>query len=151
MNKLYTAVGKFRCRGRGDYRTPYIMLGEKEYLLDLQEMLLWSTLNWRILSMEEAFQLYNVKVLEVGCSFSRSPEDVCCRLLQRGLVAEGIGRKRRRCPLRTPGGIVHCSALNTSDTAACRFCQASSSLTGSPLKRPKMSSEGTSAMIRRKK
>ena len=91
MNKLYTAVGKFRCRGRGDYRTPYIMLGKKEYLLDLQEMLLWSTLNWRILSMEEAFQLYNVKVLEVGCSFSRSPEDCLRRLVQRGLVAEGIG------------------------------------------------------------
>ena len=51
MNKLYTAVGRMELNGAiGDKRCPMVVINQKEYILDLQEMMLWSILNWRILT-----------------------------------------------------------------------------------------------------
>ncbi len=92
MNRFYTAVGRFEIRRhfRG-VRCPQVVIGRREYILDVQEMLLWSSLNWRILELDEMQTLYEQKELETGFSSNRPMEDCLRRLIQRGLVAEGSG------------------------------------------------------------
>ena len=51
IKTLYTAVGRFERRTNGCNRScPIILLGGQEYMVDMQEMVIWSMLNWRILS-----------------------------------------------------------------------------------------------------
>lgn len=92
MKKLYTAVGRitFKRQKKG-MRCPQVILGEREYILDMQEMLLWSILNWRILSIDEIETLYKNKEKETGIASHRSAEDCLGRLVQRGLVNCGQG------------------------------------------------------------
>ena len=48
MKMLYTANGRYiRCCTEEGIR-PIIIVGEKEYEVDVQEFMLWSILNWRI-------------------------------------------------------------------------------------------------------
>lgn len=92
MNKLYTAVGRLQFKGgQNGKRYPSVTINRKEYILDLQEMMLWSILNWRILSLEELQTLYKQKERETGFFAERSTEDCMRRLIQRGLVADGSG------------------------------------------------------------
>ena len=91
-NNLYTAVGKFHIKGSvGGMRCPLVTLGGREFILDMQEMTLWTILNWRILTEEEIYLLYEKKVQETGFLSSRSEEECVRRLVQRGLIAKGIG------------------------------------------------------------
>ena len=56
---LYTAIGRFERRHNGCGRScPVIVLGGKEYMADLQEMAVWTILNWRIVRKEEIGALY---------------------------------------------------------------------------------------------
>ena len=49
MKHFYTAAGRFERRTNADGRSyPIIILGGKEYMVDLQEMVIWTCLNWRI-------------------------------------------------------------------------------------------------------
>lgn len=90
--KLYTAVGKFKTKRSGHgLRFPLVTVGGEERILDVQEMILWTILNWRILSMAEAAVLYGKKASETGFTARRSMEECMRRLIQRGLVAEGTG------------------------------------------------------------
>lgn len=90
--KLYTAVGKFKMKGSiNGMRCPLVTIGGREYILDMQEMILWTVLNWRILSMEETAALYEKKTQETGFLSHRPMEECMRRLIQRGLVAEGTG------------------------------------------------------------
>lgn len=92
MKKLYTAVGKMQFRGKTkNVRCPMVLLGGKEYILDIQEMMIWSLLNWRILSDDEISTLYVGKARETGYMTHRSVSECMKRLVQRGLVAEGEG------------------------------------------------------------
>lgn len=92
MNKLYTAVGRLHINGTwGGKHFPIVVINKQEYILDLQEMVLWSILNWRILNEQEITTLYNAKEREVGHAGSRSIHDCLRRLVQRGLVSEGQG------------------------------------------------------------
>ena len=89
---LYTAVGKFHIKGSvGGMRCPLVTLGGREFILDMQEMTLWTILNWRILTEEEIYLLYEKKVQETGFLSSRRAEECVRRLVQRGLIAKGIG------------------------------------------------------------
>lgn len=92
MNKLYTAVGRMQFKGRNrQVRCPMILLGNKEYILDMQEMMVWTVLNWRILSEDEIQTLYQEKEKET-CYMTHRPLTECIRrLIQRGLIAEGCG------------------------------------------------------------
>ena len=91
-NNLYTAVGKFHIKGSvGGMRCPLVTLGGREFILDMQEMTLWTILNWRILTEEEIYLLYEKKVQETGFLSSRSAEECVRRLVQRGLIDKGIG------------------------------------------------------------
>ena len=47
MQKYYTAVGRFERKGRmGDMTCPMVIINNREYALDIQEMILWAALNW---------------------------------------------------------------------------------------------------------
>lgn len=89
---LYTAVGNLKMKGNiSGMRCPLVTIGGREYILDMQEMILWTVLNWRILSMEETVALYEKKARETGFSSHRETEECMRRLIQRGLIAEGTG------------------------------------------------------------
>lgn len=89
---LYTAVGKFHVRGSvGSMRCPLVTVGGREFILDMQEMMLWTVLNWRILTEDEIYLLYEQKVQETGFMSARSAEECVRRLVQRGLIARGSG------------------------------------------------------------
>lgn len=91
-NKFYTAVGRTQIRNSiNGKRYPTVIVNDKEYILDLQEMILWSVLNWHILSTNEIKMFYEAKEKETGYVSIKSYEICLCRLVQRGLVAEGIG------------------------------------------------------------
>lgn len=92
MNKLYTAVGRLQTGGSiGGKKCPMVVVNHREYILDIQEMMLWTILNWRILDEEEALALYEAKEQEVGYQSHRDYYDCLHRLVQRGLVADGYG------------------------------------------------------------
>ena len=92
MNKLYTAVGRMQFKGRNkSVRCPMVILNNREYILDIQEMMVWSLLNWRILSEDEIHTLYERKAQETGCISHRPVSECMKRLVQRGLIAEGKG------------------------------------------------------------
>lgn len=92
MNKLYTAVGRMQFKGRNQgMRCPMVILNNREYILDIQEMMVWSLLNWRILSEDEIRTLYERKVRETEYMSHRPTEECMNRLVRRGLVAEGNG------------------------------------------------------------
>ena len=61
MKKLYTAVGRMQFKGRNqDKRCPMVLLNNMEYILDIQEMMIWSILIWRILSDDEIKSLFEI-------------------------------------------------------------------------------------------
>lgn len=92
MTKLYTAVGRIEFRGKVKGNVcPMVVLNKKEYILDIQEMMLWSILNWRILCEDEIETLYNNRASETGYMNHRSAMECIGRLVQRGLVAKGEG------------------------------------------------------------
>lgn len=89
---LYTAVGKFHVRGSvGNMRCPLVIIGGREFILDMQEMMLWTVLNWRILTEDEIYLLYEKKIQETGFMSAQSAEECVRRLVQRGLIARGSG------------------------------------------------------------
>ena len=60
--------------------------------MDLQEMILWTCLSWRLLSLEQIRELYLQKTRFMEVSFSRPFEECAARLVTRGLAASGTGR-----------------------------------------------------------
>ena len=62
MKMLYTANGRYiRCCTEEGTR-PVIIVCEKEYEVDVQEFMLWSILNWRILREDEIGSYYEKMV-----------------------------------------------------------------------------------------
>ena len=50
QHTYYTAVGHYLCKTDEAGRTyPVVICHQKEYSVDLQEMTLWTALNWRLL------------------------------------------------------------------------------------------------------
>lgn len=89
---LYTAVGHFRRRTDEQGRSyPVVLINRQEYLLDLQEMTVWTTLNWRLLDLEQLAGCYDALALELRLEERRTLEDCVKRLVVRGLVAAGTG------------------------------------------------------------
>ena len=92
MKKYYASVGHLQLhknRRQGLY--PAVLLNRKEYVLDLQEMILWWLLSWRISTMEELQTRYRTIAEKTGISSQYSMEECMRNLIQRGLVAEGSG------------------------------------------------------------
>ncbi|MCI8547199.1 MAG: hypothetical protein HFJ44_08275 [Clostridia bacterium] len=89
---LYTAIGRFERRTNGCGRScPVILLGGKEHMVDMQEMVLWTSLNWRIAKAENIAELCSRTISDTSYPISRSWEECLERLLVRGLVISGNG------------------------------------------------------------
>ena len=86
-NKLYTAVGKLKMKDQNDVRILCVSIGQKEYILNAQEMVLWMELNYKVLNADEVHKLCGNKTWETGSN----AEECIRRLVQRGLIAEGSG------------------------------------------------------------
>ena len=51
---LYTAIGRLERETNSCGRScPVIRLGGQPYMMDMQEMVVWTTLNWRISKRED--------------------------------------------------------------------------------------------------
>lgn len=88
----YTALGHFRRRTTGLGRSyPVIIINQQEYDVDIQEMALWTALNWRLLDFLQVRAEY--EKLEQDCVIPalRTLENCLGRLCTRGLVASGTG------------------------------------------------------------
>lgn len=92
MTKYYTAIGKFihPSEGQGNLN-PSVVVGRNEYLLDPQELIIWASLSWRFLKLEEIGKYYENETKEFGYTNDRSWQDCINRLMVRGLVVSGSG------------------------------------------------------------
>lgn len=92
MKMLYTANGRYiRCCTEEGTR-PVIIVCEKEYEVDVQEFMLWSILNWRILREEEISSFYekmHIHTLRKKLGLADYLETV----LQVGYRLRSIGKK----------------------------------------------------------
>lgn len=94
---LYTAIGRFERRHNGCGRScPVIVLGGKEYMADLQEMAVWTILNWRIVRKEEIGALYEEMTGKAGVPTDRSWDACVERLLVRGLLIANLRQRGYR-------------------------------------------------------
>ncbi len=92
MKELYTAVGIFKLKNQGKNNVyPTVILSGNECRLDVQEMMIWSALNWRITDDKKLYTYYSEQEKKSGGVFSRSYIDTLNRLIVRGLVASGRG------------------------------------------------------------
>ena len=88
----YTALGHFRRRTTGLGRSyPVIIINQQEYDVDIQEMALWTALNWRLLDFSQIEAEYNKLDQDCIIPARRTMEDCLGRLCTRGLVASGTG------------------------------------------------------------
>ena len=93
--KLYTAAGRFVHKHDSNGQTyPVIILGNREYLVDPQEFMIWINSNWRICKWEEIGRFYAASAAESGYHNDRSWQDCTNRLLVRGLLVCGCGETK---------------------------------------------------------
>jgi len=88
----YTAVGCFRCETNTDgLNYPVILINRQKYLVDMQEMTVWTALNWKVLNFEQLEKEYNCLSWECGVQPQRTLYNCLQRMVTRGLVASGTG------------------------------------------------------------
>ena len=87
----YTAAGHFRRKTDGQGRSyPVILVNQEENMVDVQEMAVWSILNWRFLRLEQIEVEYSRMAQELPPA-RRTIETCLNRLEVRGLIARGSG------------------------------------------------------------
>ena len=91
MISLYTAVGRFERRTNNNGYYPVVIVNRKEYTVDMPEMMIWTCLNWRILELPQIESIYNKMARDTGINEQAGNEVYVERLIQRGLIASGIG------------------------------------------------------------
>jgi len=92
MKELYTATGRFEKRHSGfGKQYPVVVVGEKEHVLDIHEMIIWTALNWRISDRLQIETFYNQKLSEIGVVAEKGCIVYIERLLFRGLLMKGSG------------------------------------------------------------
>ena len=70
---------------------PSVVVGNNECLLDTQELIIWASLSWRFLKLEEIGKYYEKEASVFGYTNDRSWQDCLNRLMVRGLVVSGSG------------------------------------------------------------
>lgn len=87
----YTAVGHFRRKADEAGRSyPVILVNQEEHIVDIQEMAVWTILNWRFLRLEQIEAKYDQMAKDLPSA--RRTLDTCLnRLETRGLIARGSG------------------------------------------------------------
>lgn len=87
----YTAIGNMRRITEGpDHVYPVIVINQKEYPVDLQEMAVWTALCWHILDFEQLQERY-CTLSKDNCYTQRTLENCVERLKTRGLIVSGSG------------------------------------------------------------
>lgn len=89
MITYYTSLGRMITKDENGSRIPIIVVDEKEYYLDIDELIVWGSLHWNFLNRIDLEKEFNRRRMDAhlcdDASFSRTLE----RLLTRKLVAEG--------------------------------------------------------------
>ena len=89
---IYTAIGKYEFRKDTDgNKVPVIVAEDKEYTLDIWEMILWSSLIWNIHTHDEIMKIFYKKEREVHVLGELSCETYIDRLESAGLIVSGHG------------------------------------------------------------
>ena len=89
---FYTAIGKYEFRRDKDgNKLPVIIAEEKEYTLDIWEMILWCSLIWNIHTHDEITKIFYKKEREVHVLGDLSCETYIDRLESTGLIVSGHG------------------------------------------------------------
>jgi hypothetical protein len=89
---IYTAIGKYEFRRDKDgNKLPVIIAEEKEYTLDIWEMILWSSLIWNIYTYDEITKIFYKKEREVHILGELSCDTYIDRLENVGLIVSGHG------------------------------------------------------------
>lgn len=92
MRTYYTAVGRFVKKHDTDGNTyPVVYVSQRENMLDLQEMAVWSALNWRLADFRQLGRKYDPLARGLHLMEPRTLENCLHRLEVRGLVASGSG------------------------------------------------------------
>lgn len=90
-NTFYTAVGHFRRKTDDSGRTyPVVLVNQEEHMVDIQEMAVWTVLNWRFLRLEQIEMKYSQLAGDLPPA-RRTLETCLNRLEVRGLIARGVG------------------------------------------------------------
>lgn len=88
---FYAAVGHFRRKTDANGRTyPVILVNQEAHMVDMQEMAVWSVLNWRFLRLEQIELKYSQLAGDLPPE-RRTLETCLNRLEMRGLIAQGVG------------------------------------------------------------
>jgi len=89
---LYTAIGKYEFRRDNNGSKQAVIIAEnKEYSLDIWEMILWSSLIWNIHTHDEITKIFYKKEREVHILGELSCETYIDRLENLGLIVSGHG------------------------------------------------------------
>lgn len=92
MLTLYTGIGHLTVqKNKSEKALPIVIMNGQEYALADCELLLWSSLAFQILTLEELEHSYNAALKYQKISETPDFSYVLRRLLMRGLVAEGTG------------------------------------------------------------
>ena len=91
MITLYTAVGLLKTNSDSRGRYPQIVINGKEHNVDIGEMLIWSSLNWRILPLHQIEKLFQNGVSGADVELSKPFDSYVDRLISRGLIVSGSG------------------------------------------------------------
>jgi hypothetical protein len=91
MISLYTAVGRIERRVDENGQYPVVMVNNKEHIVDISEMIVWTCCNWRILDLPGVGKLFRQLARDAGADESVGFEIYTERLLRRGLIVKGVG------------------------------------------------------------
>ena len=88
----YTAIGHFlRKTDEQGLSYPVILINQKEYPVDIQEMTLWTALSWRLSDFKHLQDKYDQLTQGNEPQTNRTIEVCLNRLETRGLIASGSG------------------------------------------------------------
>lgn len=106
MLTLYTAVGHLILKKREDRTSyPMVLIGKQEYGLVREELILWSSLAFQILNLEELKHFYQEGLKAKGIQSAGSFEYFLRRLLMRELITKGAGLTGVDALYRLLGGL----------------------------------------------
>lgn len=91
MLTLYTAVGILKFERTNGKPVPYIINNQKEYGMSKDEILVWSSLAFQILTYPELEQFVEKTCADSGQCISMPLSHYLNRLLLRGLLVKGMG------------------------------------------------------------
>ena len=81
MRTYYTAVGRFVKQHDADGNTyPVVYVSQRENMLDLQEMAVWTALNWRLADFRQLARKYDPLARELHLMEPRTLENCLHRL-----------------------------------------------------------------------